>query len=52
MSVPREAAVAAPLRDGDVLVAGGTTDTAAGPTDTAELFDPATGQFSSAAWGR
>jgi hypothetical protein len=49
MTRGREEAVAAPLPDGRVLVAGGNTN----PYDpsSAEVFDPATGTFSSAGIG-
>jgi Ca2+-binding RTX toxin-like protein len=58
MSREREGAVAAPLPDGRVLVAGGN-DTAfdensvppAGTLSSAEVFDPATNTFSSAGIG-
>jgi Ca2+-binding RTX toxin-like protein len=49
MTRGREEAVAAPLPDGRVLVAGGDTDPY-GPS-SAEVFDPATGTFSSAGIG-
>jgi hypothetical protein len=50
MTTPREEAVAAPLPNGDVLIAGGTD--ARGPLlKSAELFDPASGTFSSAGMG-
>jgi RTX calcium-binding nonapeptide repeat (4 copies)/Kelch motif len=50
MSVPRSGAVAAPLPDGRVLVAGGFSDR--GPMlSTAEIFNPATNSFSSAGIG-
>jgi hypothetical protein len=56
MSVPRSGAVAAPLPDGRVLVAGGryqTTEDTLYPRDlsSAEVFDPATNSFSSAGIG-
>jgi hypothetical protein len=50
MSTPRFAAAAAPLPDGRVLVAGGQ-NTAGAVLASAEVFDPATGQFSSAGIG-
>ncbi len=43
LQVPRLDAVAAPLPDGDVLIAGGTNDF--GCTPTAELFDPSDDTF-------
>src|SRR5580693_3363312 len=43
LQVPRLDAVAAPLPDGDVLIAGGTNDS--GCTPTAELFDPSDDTF-------
>jgi Ca2+-binding RTX toxin-like protein len=49
MSVPRKFAVAAPLPDGRVLVAGG--DNSDGYLSSAEVFDPATNSFSSAGIG-
>jgi hypothetical protein len=48
MGIPRDAAAAAPLPDGRVLVAGGSTGS---PQSSAEIFDPATGSFSSAGIG-
>jgi hypothetical protein len=52
MSVPREGAAAAPLPDGRVLVAGGRYyDEGAHYLSSAEVFDPATGTFSSAGIG-
>jgi Ca2+-binding RTX toxin-like protein len=52
MSVPREGAVAAPLPDGRVLVAGGSSAPLAGDDrSSAEVFDPATNTFSSAGIG-
>jgi Ca2+-binding RTX toxin-like protein len=50
MSVPRDAAVAAPLPDGRVLVMGGCCDSG-GPYSSAEIFDPATNSFSSTGIG-
>src|SRR4051794_20893514 len=52
MSVPRYDAVAAPLPDGRVLVAGGCCSSS-NPYDysSAEIFDPATNTFSSAGIG-
>jgi Ca2+-binding RTX toxin-like protein len=57
MSVPREGAAAAPLPEGQVLVAGGryydvdyNPEPGAYPS-SAEVFDPATGTFSSAVVG-
>jgi WD40 repeat protein len=44
MRVPREPFVAVRLRDGRVLVAGGTT-TGKAVTATAEIYDPTTGAF-------
>ena len=49
MTIPRQGAVGAPLPDGEVLIAGGDT-VATGTPDIragAELFDPASGTFSS-----
>src|SRR5438552_1823477 len=53
MSTPRTGAVAAPLPDGRVLVAGGqvrnpspSDSTYSTITDSAEVFNPATGTFS------
>jgi hypothetical protein len=51
MSVPREEAAAAPLPDGRVLVVGGRNDPANYDLSSAEVFDPATGSFSSAGIG-
>jgi hypothetical protein len=53
MGTARYAAAAAPLPDGRVLVAGGFYDDAAGDhyLASAELFDPATGGFSSTGLG-
>jgi hypothetical protein len=50
MGAARYAAVAAPLKDGRVLVAGGFYDDAAGDhyLASAEVFNPTTGTFSSA----
>ncbi len=49
MSAPRALASATVLRDGRVLVAGGTTKFGQWETATAELYDPATGTWSPAA---
>ena len=49
MSTPRALASATVLRDGRVLVAGGTTKAGQWETATAELYDPATGAWSPAA---
>jgi hypothetical protein len=50
MITPRVGAIAAPLPGGDVLIAGGTTGPSlTDPVDTAELFNPTTGTFSSIA---
>jgi hypothetical protein len=49
MTRGREGAVAAPLPDGRVLIAGGETDTSA--TSSAEVFDPTTNTFSAAGIG-
>jgi hypothetical protein len=48
MAEPRNGNSATTLLDGRVLVAGGSgpTGSGAGPLNTAELFDPATGTFS------
>jgi hypothetical protein len=53
MSVPRSGAVAAPLPDGRVLVAGGfyNDGTTRHFLSSAEVFDPATNTFSSAGIG-
>ena len=54
MSVPREGAIAAPLPDGRVLVAGGNGDNGGlynCPFPGAELFDPNTNAFSSTGVG-
>jgi hypothetical protein len=53
MSVPRSDAVAAPLSDGRVLLAGGFNPSggALSEPSSAEVFDPATGTFSSAGIG-
>ena len=48
MTTAREGAVAAPLPDGDVLIAGGSNG---GVLSSAELFDPASDTFSSAGVG-
>ena len=50
MSTPRVDAVAAPLPNGMVLIAGGENNSSSG-LSSAELFDPATGTFSSAGLG-
>ena len=49
MSTPRALASATVLRDGRVLVAGGTTKYGEWETATAELYDPATGTWAPAA---
>ncbi|MGA9373369.1 MAG: kelch repeat-containing protein, partial [Solirubrobacterales bacterium] len=49
MTTPREHAVAAPLPDGRVLVAGGFDGSSY--LSSAEIFDPVTGSFSSAGVG-
>jgi Ca2+-binding RTX toxin-like protein len=49
MSGPRFGAVAAPLPDGRVLVAGGSDDN--NTLSSAEIFNPATGTFSAAGIG-
>ena len=53
MGTPRYAAVAAPLKDGRVVVAGGYYDDGGGDhyLASAEVFDPATNSFSSAGIG-
>jgi Ca2+-binding RTX toxin-like protein len=51
MSVRRYAAAAAPLPDGRVLVVGGSNTTFPYFLSSAEIFDPATGSFSSAGIG-
>ena len=52
MTTRREGAVAAPLPDGRVLVAGGSLyDGGVNPLSSAEVFDPATNTFSSAGIG-
>jgi hypothetical protein len=53
MGTPRYAAVAAPLKDGRVLVAGGYYDDGGGDhyLASAEVFNPATNSFSSAGIG-
>ena len=48
---PLEEAVAAPLPDGDVLVAGGTSPPNSPILAGAQLFDPATGEFSAKGLG-
>jgi hypothetical protein len=50
-SDPRVHAVAAPLPDGRVLVAGGEGQASSGNYASAEVFDPATDTFSSAGIG-
>jgi Galactose oxidase, central domain/Kelch motif len=50
-SDPREGAVAAPLSDGRVLVTGGAGGGSSFAQPSAEVFDPATGTFSSAGIG-
>jgi hypothetical protein len=50
MSIPRFGAAAAPLSDGRVLVTGGYNASGT-PLAGAEVFDPTTGQFSSAGIG-
>jgi hypothetical protein len=51
MSVPRYGAVAAPLPDGRVLVAGGCCSPTGPYESSAEVFDPSTNSFSSAGIG-
>jgi uncharacterized protein (TIGR03437 family) len=47
LALPRSTPVAALLPNGKVLLAGGTNNnTGLNPTNTAELYDPATGQWS------
>lgn len=46
MTTPRQEFAAALLRDGTVLLAGGTSPPAGIPTDTAEVYDHAAGTFS------
>jgi hypothetical protein len=50
MTIPREQAATAPLPDGRVLLAGGDNHTDS-DIDTAEIYDPQTGSFSSAGLG-
>jgi hypothetical protein len=45
LQTPRRAAVAAPLPDGEVLIAGGASSQATIATQSAELFDPTTDTF-------
>ncbi len=52
MTTPRAFAMAAPLPDGRMLIAGGISSNDGDPLASAELFDPATGQFSSAGVGQ
>jgi hypothetical protein len=47
MGTPREGAVAAPLLDGRVLIAGGRTGLGSEPLASAEIFNPASKSFSS-----
>ncbi len=46
MSSPRYGATATVLSNGEILIAGGASDTSGGISDTADIFDPATNAFS------
>ena len=50
LAAPFVSAAAAPLPNGDVLIAGGACP--AGISSGAQVFDPSTGTFSVAGWGR
>jgi hypothetical protein len=52
MTTPRAFAMAAPLPDGKVLITGGISSNGGDPLSSAEVFDPKTGQFSSAGVGQ
>lgn len=49
MSSVREEATATLLPNGEVLIAGGGTGLTTGPTNSADLYDPATGKFTASA---
>jgi hypothetical protein len=51
MTTPRAFAMTSPLPNGEVLIAGGISSNGGDPLASAELFDPSTGQFSSAGVG-
>ena len=51
MTTPRVSAAAAPLRDGRVLIIGGSNADIRKCLNSAELYDPATGTFTETSGG-